>query len=214
MNTAQAIAQLLLKIKAVTLRTDPPFTWTSGIKAPIYCDNRLMVSYPEAYKKVVTGFKKLITENNLEFDVLSGTATAGIPWAAFLAYDLGKPMVYVRPEPKAHGAGKQVEGTMPQGARVLIVEDLISTGGSSLQSAAACQKEYKAKVLGVLAIFTYEMSRAAVAFKEAGLPLYALSNFSTLAEIAEQENYITTEQKNQIMGWSTDPEQWWESLQK
>lgn len=212
MTLAQEIAALLLKIKAVTLRTDPPFTWVSGLKMPIYCDNRLLVSYPEAFKKVVAGFKKTVGENNLQFDVIAGTATAGIPWAAFLAYELDKPMVYVRPEPKAHGTGKQVEGIMPRGSKVLIVEDLISTGGSSLKSAAACQKEYGADVVGILAIFNYEMAKSKQAFADADLPLYALTNFLTLLETAGAEGYITPEQKQQISSWSADPEHWWENF--
>ena len=129
---AKEIAQILLEKQAVKISTDPPFTWTSGMKSPIYCDNRLLISYPEERKKILEGFKNLIAENNLEFDVIGGTATAAIPWAAFLAFDLDKPMVYIRPKPKGHGAGRRVEGTMEKGSRVLIVEDLISTGGSSI----------------------------------------------------------------------------------
>ncbi len=125
------IAKILLEKNAVKISTDPPFVWTSGLKSPIYCDNRLLVSYIDSRKKIITGFKKLIEDQNLEFDVIAGTATAAITWAAFLAAELDKPMVYVRPKPKGHGTGKQVEGTMSDGSRVLIVEDLFSTGGSS-----------------------------------------------------------------------------------
>ncbi len=163
---------------------------------------------------VVDGFKKLVQEKKLEFDVIGGTAMAAVPWASFLAYELNKPMVYIRPEPKDHGKGKQVEGMMPNGAHVLIVEDLISTGGSSLKSAAACLKEYNANVTDVLAIFNYEMTKAKDAFTNAGITLHTLSNFSTLINVAEQEKYLSNEEKNQAMSWSADPENWWNSLAK
>ncbi len=212
MTIAQEIAHILLNVKAVTLSTNPPYTWSSGIKAPIYCDNRMLISFPAERKKVVEGFKKLVAENHLEFDVIGGTALAAVPWAAFLAYELNKPMVYIRPEPKAHGKGKQVEGVMESGAHVLIVEDLISTGGSSLKSAAACSKEYNARITDVLAIFNYEMTAAKTAFAEKNINLHTLSNFSTLVAVAEQEKYLTLEEKNQALSWSADPEHWWSKV--
>ena len=208
MTTAEKIAHILLDTKAVMLNTNPPFTWTSGIKSPIYCDNRLLISYPDERGQIIAGMKQLVADNNLQFDVVGGTATAAIPWAAFLAYELGKPMVYIRPEPKAHGAGKQVEGRMDRGARVLIVEDLISTGGSSLRSAQACEREYGAKAVGIMAIFTYEMNKAKVAFAAAGIPQYTLSNFSTLIDVATTQNYLQPEQKASVLEWSHDPEHW------
>lgn len=204
---------MLLDKQAVTLRIDPPFTWTSGIRAPIYCDNRLLISFPEERRNIVQGFKELIAEKKLEFDVVAGTATAAIPWAAFLAYELNKPMVYVRPEPKGHGAGKQVEGTMPAGARVLIVEDLISTGGSSIKSALACQKEYTAKIVGVLAIFTYEMAKAKESFEKENIACFTLSNFFTLIDVAVASNYLSEDSKEEVLSWSSDPENWWKSIQ-
>lgn len=206
MTIAQKIATLLLKKEAVKISIEPPFTWTSGIKSPIYCDNRLMISYPEARREIVDGFKMLIQEKNLDFDVLGGTATAAIPWAAFLAHELKVPMVYIRPKPKGHGAGKQVEGTMKKRARVLIVEDLFSTGGSSIRSAQACQREYDAEVVAAIAIFSYQMKKATDGFTDAKLPFYSLSNFSTL--VGELD--ISESKKELITKFSDDPAGWWD----
>ena len=212
MTTTQEIAKILLKIKAVTVSTNPPYTWASGMKAPIYCDNRLLISYPEERRKIIDGFKKLIVDNNLQFDVIGGTAMAAVPWASFLAYELNKPMVYIRPEPKAHGRGKQVEGFMKPGSRVLIVEDLISSGGSSLKSAAACEREYQAHITNVIAIFNYQMNRSKQAFQATNISLQTLSNFSTLIDVATQENYLTPTEKEQALSWSEDPENWWTKI--
>src|SRR3989339_1174810 len=198
-NTAQQIATILLGTKAVTLSTNPPYTWTSGIKSPIYCDNRVLISFPKAYKKITDEFIKIIEDNNIEFDIVSGTATAAIPWAAFLAYALNKPMVYVRHKSKDYGAGKQIEGKMPQGAKVLIVEDLISTGGSAVRSVEICCTEAKANVTAVLAIFTYEFPKANEAFSSVNIPLHTLCNFSTLIETATKEQYLKPEEKELIL---------------
>jgi len=210
MTIAQKIAQILLKKQAVKISVDPPFTWTSGLKSPIYCDNRLLISYPQERQKILDGFKQLINDHHLEFDVLGGTATAAIPWAAFLAHELNVPMVYIRPKPKSHGAGKQVEGTMEKGARVLIVEDLFSTGGSSIKSAEACVREYEAEVVGVMAIFSYQMKKCVEAFAESGLKNFVLSDFPTLV----QELEMSDEQKVLISQFSKDPEGWWEKFNK
>ncbi len=214
MDTSESIATMLLDLKAVTLSVDPPFTWSSGIKSPIYCDNRLLISFPEARKKVIEGFKQIIAEKNIVFDVVGGTATAAIPWGAFLAYELDKPMVYIRPEPKGHGTGKQVEGTMQQGARVLIIEDLVSTGGSSLTSAAACAREYNAVITDVLAIFSYEMQEAENAFTEKNIRLTTLSSFSKLLCTAETKGYINEKEKSTALSWSKDPRGWFETISK
>jgi len=208
MTQEETIAKMLLDIKAVKVKVDPPFIWNTGLLAPIYCDNRLLISYPKERSLVVEGFKKLIVENNLQFDVIAGTATAGIPWAAFLAVELNKPMVYVRSQPKDYGATKQVEGFMEKGSRVLILEDLISTGRSSLTSVAACQREYNAQIIGVLAIFNYQMKIAKQSFSEAEISLMTLSNFSTLVQVAVAENYLTEEEKQNALSWGEDPEAW------
>lgn len=211
MNREEIIAKNLLKIKAVQVRVKPPFRWNTGILAPIYGDNRLTISYPDERSFIVEEFKKIIQDNRLEFDVIAGTATAAIPWAAFLAWDLEKPMVYVRAQPKDYGAQKQVEGTMLKGSRVLIVEDLISTGRSSLASAAACEREYQAKIVAVLAIFNYEMEKAKKAFAEADINLFTLCNFSALIKVATEEKYLTPEEKSEALDWCKDPESWHES---
>ena len=208
MKEEEIIAKMLLDIKAVKVKVNPPFTWNTGLLAPIYCDNRLLISYPQQRRVIVEGLKKLIADNNLQFDVIAGTATAGIPWASFLAAELNKPMVYVRSQPKDYGASKQVEGFMEEGARVLIVEDLISTGRSSLTTVAACQKEYNAQITGVLAIFNYQMQVANQSFWEAKIPLMTLSNFSALVSVAVAENYLTEEEKQNALSWGKDPEAW------
>lgn len=198
------IAQLLLDYKAVKVSLENPFTWTSGISSPIYCDNRILVSPVEARNKVLDGFCDLIKEHNIEFDVLGGTATAAIPWAAFLAERLQKPMVYIRPEPKKHGAGKQVEGTMEKGSRVLIVEDLFSTGGSSIKSAEACAREYDAEIVGAMAIFTYGFPACESAFKGAKIKAYTLTDFPTLVSILD----INDSQKAEVLRFAEDPKGW------
>src|SRR3989344_1745756 len=211
MNREEAIAKLLLGIKAVKVSVNPPFEWNTGLLAPIYCDNRLLISYPKERSVVLEGFKDLIKENNLEFDVIAGTATAGIPWASFLAAELEKPLVYVRAQPKDYGAAKQVEGVMAKGSRVLVVEDLISTGRSSLSSVNACKREYDANIVAVLAIFNYEMEKAKKAFADANVNFFALSNLSTLIKLASQEKYLNDEEKDNALSWSKDPDAWHEA---
>jgi orotate phosphoribosyltransferase len=208
MSTAENIAKLLLDIKAVRVQVNPPFVWNTGLLAPIYCDNRLLISYPKERRLVVDGLRQLVADNSLEFDVIAGTATAGIPWASFLALELNKPMVYVRSQPKDYGKAKQVEGTMPEGSRVLIVEDLISTGRSSLTSATACQKEYGAKIVAVISIFDYEMDRARKSFGEEKISLFSLSNFSTLVEVAAKEKHLTEQEKENALSWGNNPDVW------
>lgn len=212
MTTAEEIAGILLKVKAVTVKVDPPFTWNTGLVAPIYCDNRIPLSYPVERSRIVAGYKELIAAHKLDFDVIAGTATAGIPWAAFLAQELNKPMVYVRSHPKDYGTAKCVEGFMPKGSRVLIIEDLISTGRSSMASIAACKKECDAAIVGVLAIFNYEMQKAKDTYTAEGISFYTLSNFSTLLKVAAHEHYITKEQEATARSWSADPEKWWDSI--
>jgi len=204
MNYESEIAKALLKTEAVKISTNPAFTWTSGMKSPIYCDNRLLISFPDQRKLIIEGFKNIIKKQQLEFDVIAGTATAAIPWAAFLAADMDLPMTYVRPKPKGHGAGKQVEGTMAQGSRVLIVEDLFSTGGSSITSAAACQREYEAEVIAAIAIFSYEFPFCAQNFEEAQLPHFTLSNLKALLG----EIDILDKEKQLVLDFSADPKAW------
>ncbi len=163
-----------------------------------------MVSYLDSLKKIFAGFKKLIEENNLEFDVIAGTATAAITWAAFLSAELNKPMVYIRPKPKTHGTGKQVEGTMKKGSRVLIVEDLFSTGSSSIKSAQACEREFGAEIVAAIAIFSYGFETTKAKFAEANIPSYTLSNFESLVEVLK----ISDSEKKEILKFSDDPKAW------
>lgn len=208
MTTTQHVAKILLDIKAVQIRIDPPFIWNTGLATPIYTDNKLIPSFPDARKVVVDAMVQVIKENSLKFDVLAGTATAGIPFAAFLAEKLDKPMVFVRAHPKEYGLVKQVEGTMPKGSRVLVIEDLISTGRSSLTTVTACRREYAASIVGVLGVFSYEIEKSKTAFGEANVSLYTLSDFSSLLEVATTLQYLTPEDKTTTLDWSKDPEAW------
>lgn len=210
MELSQNIAHILLDIGAVKVSMDPLFTWTSGIRSPIYCDNRKLISYPRERAEVVRGFieviKKLPKDRYPEF--IAGTATAAIAWAAFVAQELNLPMVYIRPEKKGHGAGKQVEGDLPAGKRVVIVEDLISTGGSSLKAAEAVTQECKGIVTDVLAIVTYEMAEAQAAFQSSGLHLTTLTNFTHIMSAARENNVITEAQMLDILDFRKDPRGW------
>ncbi len=205
---AQQIAEALLKANAVKVKTDPPFTWASGIISPVYCDNRLLISYPDARKLIVEGFKAIMKEKNLKPDVIAGTATAAIPWAAFVAYDLGLPMAYIRPEPKGHGAGKQIEGLIKEGQKVLIIEDLISTGGSSIKAATAVKNECKGVVTDILAIVTWELPAANVAFSDAGITLTTLTDFTHIIGTAAKTGAIKPEEEAKVLEFKKDPPGW------
>ena len=202
------IAKSLLEKGAVKVSLDNPFTWTSGIKSPIYCDNRLMISHPDARKVILDGFEAKIKQLGLEFDYLAGTATAGIPWAAFLAERLQIPMVYVRSTPKAHGAGKQVEGDAGflSGKRALIIEDLISTGGSSINTAEALVRELNAVSVYVLSIFQYGFPVANKAFTEKNIQFDSLTNFETLLSIAD------IKEKDRVLKFAENPAEWGSSF--
>lgn len=207
MNQAEQIAKLLLEIKAVTLNLKQPYRYTSGILSPIYCDNRLIISYPDKRQQVIDAFLKLIEEQNIQFDIAAGTATAGIPHAAWLADRLNKPMVYVRGKAKGHGKQNQIEGVLEKGQTTLVIEDLISTGGSSV-AAGLSLREAGATVNDCIAIFTYQMQKSIDAFKEADIHLHTLSDFTTLINVAVQENYITEEEKKLALEWNQDPANW------
>ncbi len=201
------IAKILLKIGAVTLKMDPPYKWVSGIFSPIYCDNRLLMSYPEERKKVVDGFVEIIKNKRIEFDVVAGIASSGIPHAAWLAEKLSKPMIYVRKKSKGYGRGKLIEGKLEKGAKVLIVEDLISTAGS-LVNGIESVRQAGGIVNNCLAIFTYEMNKATHNLSGIGCRVLTLSNFSALVKIAREENYLDGEYCNKALEWSKDPENW------
>ncbi|WP_338434505.1 orotate phosphoribosyltransferase [Ligilactobacillus saerimneri] len=201
------VAKDLLKIQAVKLSPDEPFTWASGIKSPIYCDNRLTISYPQVRTQIAQGIADLIRTNYPKAEVIAGTATAGIPHAAWIAAELNLPLVYVRSKPKDHGRGRQVEGVLPQGAKTVVIDDLFSTGGSILKAVAAARKE-GADVIGTCGIFSYQLATLDTNFQEAGLTYHTLTNYSELIDVANEENYITTEQKQVLQEWRQDPENW------
>lgn len=201
------VAKQLLDIKAVKLNVENPFTWASGWKSPIYCDNRKVLSYPAARKVVYEAFVEIIKKNFKDVDVIAGVATGAIAYGMMVAEVLGKPFVYVRPKPKDHGTGAQVEGDLPQGARVVVVEDLISTGGSSLAAVDALQKN-GAIVLGMVAIFTYNFIKSIRAFENANVELHTLSHYEALLEQAVEENYIKAEDMKVLKEWRINPEIW------
>lgn len=202
------IARNLLSKGAVKVSIDPPFKWTSGILSPIYCDNRLMIAFPEERRAVVEGFKALIAERGLKPDVIGGTATAAIPWAAFLAYEMGLPMIYIRPEKKEHGAGKQIEGYLEKGKKVLIVEDLVSTGGSSVAAVEAVREEGGCTVEDVFAIVTYGMDKARVAFDDAGVRLTTLTDYATIVELAREMGVVPEDKLQTVLDFAMDPPGW------
>lgn len=212
MNTSEQIAENLLKREAVKVSISPPFTWTSGIKSPIYCDNRKMIAFVEERRAVVEAFVAMVREKGGNPDVIGGTATAAIPWAAFVAYEMDLPMIYIRPEKKEHGAGKQIEGYLEPGKKVLIIEDLISTGGSSVNAAQAVRDEGGCVVEDVFAIVTYEMAKAKAAFAEADLRLSALTNFSTLMARAKDMGTLSSEELGKVLEFAADPAGWGEKM--
>ncbi len=201
------ISEILLDLNAVMLRTKPPFRWASGILSPIYTDNRLLMSYPKQRDFIVNSFIKLIKKNKIKLDGFAGTATAGIPWAAWLSQKLKKPMVYVRSEAKEHGKENLIEGKIEEGKAYVVVEDLVSTGGSSLNTINAV-REKNALVEYCIAIFTYELENAKNNFEAANVKLLALTGFTSLVKTALRKNSISREQLNHIMDWKKHPEGW------
>ena len=201
------IAKDLLKIKVVKLSPDKPFTWASGIKSPIYCDNRLTISYPEIRKQIAQGLAAQIKAEFPDVEVIGGVATAGIPHAAWVADELGLPLIYVRSKPKDHGRGKQIEGVLPAHAKTVLIDDLLSTGGSVLKAVKAAQNE-GADVIGVGAIFSYQLPAVSANFEQAGLSFTTLTNYSELLEAATEENYIAADQLETLEKWRKAPEKW------
>ncbi len=201
------IAKDLLKIQAVKLSPNEPFTWASGIKSPIYCDNRLTISYPKIRTVIAKGIAELISEKYPKVEVIAGTATAGIPHAAWIAAELDLPLVYVRSKPKDHGRGKQIEGVLHPGAKTVVIDDLLSTGGSVLKAVKAAQNE-GADVLGVGAIFSYQLQAIVDNFRQADLSYFTLTNYSELLEVAVETNYISTTERAALEKWRHDPENW------
>ncbi|ADU93519.1 orotate phosphoribosyltransferase [Geobacillus sp. Y412MC52] len=201
------IAAKLLEIGAVALQPSEPFTWSSGLKSPIYCDNRLTLAYPDVRRTIADGLAELIRTHFPEADLIAGTATAGIPHAAWVSERLDLPMCYVRSQAKAHGKGKQIEGKAEPGQRVVVIEDLISTGGSSLAAVRAL-KEAGCEVLGVAAIFTYGLEKAKQAFAAENLPAYTLTDYNTLIETAVRLGAVSEHDLATLRKWRENPEKW------
>ena len=197
------LAKDLLAIQAVALRPNDYFTWTSGIKSPIYCDNRITMSYPSIRREIAAGMVEVIKEKYQAVEVIAGTATAGIPHAAWVSELLDLPMIYVRDSAKKHGKTNQIEGRVLEGQKVVIIEDLISTGLSSLKVAKAL-REAGAEVLGVVAIFSYELKKAQAAFEEAGVEYITLTNYPVLVEEAVAIDYIHQDDVEKLLKWRNE----------
>ena len=201
------IAEKLLEINAVALKPQEPFTWTSGLRSPIYCDNRLTLSFPAVRRKIAAGLQKLILENFSEAEVIAGTATAGIPHAAWVSELMNLPMCYVRSKAKGHGKGNQIEGKVVSGQKVVVVEDLISTGGSVITAVQAL-REAGCEVLGVVSIFTYGLEKGKELLQENGINSISLTDFATLIDVAILNGKVTAEDQKSLLLWSKDPATW------
>ncbi|WP_026464752.1 orotate phosphoribosyltransferase [Adhaeribacter aquaticus] len=206
-NTALQIASYLLETEAVKLRPDVPFTWSSGWLSPIYCDNRVTLSFPAIRSFIKNALSEEIRNRFPEVEVIGGVATAGISQGALVADALDLPYIYVRPEPKNHGMGNQIEGRLQIGQKVVLIEDLISTGGSSLKAAQAVNNA-GAEVIGMAAIFTYGFDKAAHNFQEANIPIICLSNYQNLLGIALEKGYIKADMLDTLSAWRKAPDKW------
>lgn len=207
MTYSQRVAKALLDIHAVTLNPDQPFTWASGLKSPIYTDNRLTISYPEVRQAIFNGMVEQIKLHFSEADVIAGTATAGIPHAAWVAQNMELPMIYVRTKPKDHGQGKQIEGVLKEGQKVVVIDDLISTGGSVLNAVRAVNNA-GGKVIGVVSVFTYDLPAAEQNFMANGLKYYSVTDYMTLIKVAKENNQISTDHLKSLQEWRKDPLSW------
>ena len=208
MNTAaEAIAEKLLQINAVKLNTDQPFTWASGWKSPIYCDNRRALGYPYVRDFIKSELCAVIFEHFAGADAIAGVATAGISWGAMAADQLKLPFMYVRPKPKEHGMGNQIEGLFEKGQRVVVVEDLISTGKSSLQVCEVLKNE-GIIIDGIVSIFNSGFPQATTAFETAGIKLHSLSNYETLINNVQNQGSLSDLQLNSLLNWRENPSEW------
>ncbi|MBR7927825.1 orotate phosphoribosyltransferase [Aerococcaceae bacterium zg-ZUI334] len=206
----QTIAAHLLAIGAVNLNPKEPYTWTSGLRAPIYCDNRLIMSYPDIRLEIAQAMVKLIKQHFPDVEVIAGTATAGIPHAAFVAHLMNLPMIYVRSSAKAHGTKSAIEGKLEQNSKVVMIEDLISTGKSVIQAAEFVKAE-GAEVLGCVAVFNYLLASGQQAFAKHQLPLYTLSNYRALIDVATEQASLS-EYKATLEEWYQNPVAWSEQF--
>jgi orotate phosphoribosyltransferase len=207
MTNEKAVAEKLLQINAIKLSPQEPFTWASGWKSPIYCDNRKVLSFPYVRDFVKSEMCSVIFEKFPEADILAGVATAGIAWGAMAADQLKLPYVYVRPKPKEHGLGNQIEGNLEKGQKVVVIEDLISTGKSSLQVCDVL-KAAGVEIIGMVSIFNYGFTVADKAFEAAGVPFTSLTNYPTLIELAIEKGIVTADQQKTLLNWSADPANW------
>jgi len=206
-ETAARVAEMLLYIQAIKLNTEKPFTWSSGWKSPIYCDNRLSLSYPEIRQTIRDGLVQAIRENFFTVESIAGVATAGIAQGALVAEALNLPFLYVRPKPKDHGMENLIEGKITKGQKVVVVEDLVSTGGSSLKSVQAL-RDAGFEVLGMVSIFNYGFDIATRNFYDANTSLISLSDYSQLLKYALDQKYISDEQLTSLKSWRVDPSNW------
>jgi len=206
-DTAKKTAEFLLQMRAIKLSPNDPFTWASGWKSPIYCDNRITLSHPPVRNFLKESLAKLVEEKYGKPDVIAGVATGAIAIGVLVAQELGVPFIYVRPEPKKHGRKNQIEGFLDSGQNVVVIEDLISTGKSSLHAVKAL-KEADATVKGMVAIFSYGFDIAEENFKEAGVDLTTLSNYDHLIEQAVDSNYITDKDRTDLQDWRKSPSTW------
>lgn len=203
----RSMAKSLLDIKAVMLRPEKPFVWASGWNSPIYCDNRRILSYPEIRENACRMMADIITSRYPDVEVIAGVATGAIAHGVLIAHMLGKPFIYVRPKPKDHGTGSQIEGILEPGSKVVVVEDLISTGMSSLGAADALVKA-GAQIMGMVAIFSYNFNQSRRAFENANIELTTLTNYDTLIDVASESGYIKASEIALLKEWRYSPSTW------
>lgn len=204
---ARILAHQLLKINAVLLRPKDPFKWSSGWNSPIYCDNRLTLRFPEIRNSIADHFVEIIKNEFTDIDVVTGTATAGIPHATIVANKIDKPMAYVRAKAKSYGMGNQIEGGVAKGEKTVVIEDLISTGGSALSVVDALQF-VGADVQAILSIFTYGFQKATDRFSEEQIPVFTLTDYQTLIEVAAEEGFVTNDDLEILSNWRQEPDTW------
>ncbi|HJV18462.1 MAG TPA: orotate phosphoribosyltransferase [Sediminibacterium sp.] len=207
MTNEKAVAEKLLQVEAVKLSPSKPFTWASGWKSPIYCDNRKVLSFPYVRDFIKSELCNVIFERFPQAEVLAGVATAGIPWGAMAADQLKLPFMYVRPKPKEHGLGNQIEGSYTKGQRVLVIEDLISTGKSSLQVVDVLRAA-GVEIVGMVSIFNYGFDQAVQSFEAAGVVTRSLTNYPTMIELAVERGLVSESEKALLLEWSTNPAGW------
>jgi orotate phosphoribosyltransferase len=207
MNSEKQVAEKLLQINAIRLNLQTPFTWTSGWKSPIYCDNRRILSFPFVRDFIKSEMSNVVFETFGEAAAIAGVATAGIPHGALVADQLKLPFLYVRSKAKGHGLGNRIEGYLEPGTKTVVIEDLISTGGSSLDACRAL-REAGAEVIGLVSVFNYGFPVAANAFQEAGIEVRSLSNYAALIQVALDKGLVTAAEQESLAGWREAPESW------